>query len=238
MDEQAERRCSCGAHQPPGTRVAASDGILVYGAGGHAKTVIATIEAEGAYRIFGVLDDDESRRETVFYGYPVLGGREDLSRLREKGISRVAVAIGNNEHRAEIVGFLAENQFELVRAVHPSVTLLRGAQVGAGTVVLPQAFVGSDACVGECAIVSVAAVVAHDARVGDFAQLCPNVSLAGGAVVGDYSFLGMGACVLQNVRVGREVVVGANAVVTDDLPNGVTAVGVPARIVKGRQAFT
>jgi len=39
---------------------------------------------------------------------------------------------------------------------------------------------------------------------------------------------------MDGVRIGRDVVVGAGAIVTEDLPDAVIAVGVPARVVKRR----
>ncbi len=51
-------------------------------------------------------------------------------------------------------------------------------------------------------------------------------------VLGDNVFVGAGAKVLGPVRVGNDVRIGANAVVTGDLPDGATAVGVPARVVR------
>jgi acetyltransferase-like isoleucine patch superfamily enzyme len=56
-----------------------------------------------------------------------------------------------------------------------------------------------------------------------------------GIVLGENVWLGTGAKVLDGVRVGRDVVVGAGAVVTEDLPDGVVAVGVPARAVRRRE---
>ena len=73
------------------------------------------------------------------------------------------------------------------------------------------------------------------------ALLDPGVSSAqergwGGRVsVGDYSFIGMGAAVLPGVTVGRQAVVGANAAVIGDVPDFVTTVGVPARMMSARQ---
>jgi acetyltransferase-like isoleucine patch superfamily enzyme len=58
-----------------------------------------------------------------------------------------------------------------------------------------------------------------------------------GIVLGDHVWLGAGAKVLDGVRVGRSVVVGAGAVVTDDLPDGSVAVGIPARVVRTRDAL-
>lgn len=44
--------------------------------------------------------------------------------------------------------------------------------------------------------------------------------------------IGAGAVILNNVRIGAGAKIGANAVVTCDVPPGSTAVGVPARIIK------
>jgi acetyltransferase-like isoleucine patch superfamily enzyme len=55
-----------------------------------------------------------------------------------------------------------------------------------------------------------------------------------GIALGDNVWLGTGAKVLDGVRIGRDVVVGANAVVREDLPDAVVAAGVPARIIRKR----
>jgi serine O-acetyltransferase len=53
---------------------------------------------------------------------------------------------------------------------------------------------------------------------------------------GDNVFIFAGAKVLGGIRLGNNVVVGANAVLTQDLPSGAMAVGSPARILPGRGA--
>jgi len=50
--------------------------------------------------------------------------------------------------------------------------------------------------------------------------------------VGDGSWLGHGAVVLPGARIGKHVVVGANSVVTGDLPDNCVAAGVPARVIR------
>ncbi len=50
--------------------------------------------------------------------------------------------------------------------------------------------------------------------------------------IGDGSWLGHGTVVLPGARIGRHVVVGANSVVTGDLPDNCVAAGVPARVIK------
>lgn len=60
------------------------------------------------------------------------------------------------------------------------------------------------------------------------------LSSKGPIVVEDHVWLGIGVTVLSNVRIGEGAVVGAGSVVTRDIPPGVIAAGVPARIVKQR----
>ncbi len=55
-----------------------------------------------------------------------------------------------------------------------------------------------------------------------------------GITLGDNVWLGTGAKVLDGVRIGNDAVVGANAVVNGDLPEGAIAAGVPARVLRQR----
>ena len=50
-------------------------------------------------------------------------------------------------------------------------------------------------------------------------------------VLGDNVFIGCGAKILGGVKIGSNVRIGANAVVLEDLPDGCTAVGIPAKPV-------
>lgn len=50
-------------------------------------------------------------------------------------------------------------------------------------------------------------------------------------VLGDNVFIGAGAKIVGAVTIGSHVKIGANAVVTKDIPDNVTAVGIPAKVV-------
>ena len=54
--------------------------------------------------------------------------------------------------------------------------------------------------------------------------------------VGSNVWIGYGACILRGVRVGDNSIVGTNAVVTRDVPANAVVAGVPARIVRMREA--
>ncbi len=46
-------------------------------------------------------------------------------------------------------------------------------------------------------------------------------------------FIGAGAIILGNIKIGNNAVIGANAVVTKDVPEGATCVGIPGKLVRG-----
>ena len=72
---------------------------------------------------------------------------------------------------------------------------------------------------------------------GDYCWLKPGVvigdSLPGSPtpVIGHHVSFGTGCKVLGNIRIGNNVIIGANAVVTHDVPDNCIVAGVPARII-------
>ena len=54
--------------------------------------------------------------------------------------------------------------------------------------------------------------------------------------VGNNVWIGFGACILRKVTVGDNAVIGTNAVVTQDVPPNAVVAGVPARVLRMREA--
>ena len=85
-------------------------------------------------------------------------------------------------------------------------------------------------------------VIGGKTRIGRGARILQGATLGGQGGrkrgeqsqpwVGDDALIGAGAALVGPIRVGDRVKIGANAVVTSDLPDDCVAVGVPARIVK------
>lgn len=205
------------------------DTVAVLGAGGHAKVVVATLQAAG-FTVAAIFDDDAAKQGTALLGVEVQGTLDDFARSSHR---RAVVAIGNNTTRKQVVERL-ENQLpavEWIIAIHPHACVHASAKLSAGSVVFAGAVIQPDAVIGAHAIINTGATVDHDCAIGDFVHLAPGTHLAGDAHIDRGAFVGIGAAVLPGRHVSEWATVGAGAVVINDIPAGVTAVGVPAKVI-------
>lgn len=206
--------------------------LLLYGAGGHAKSVITAIEAENRYRIAAVVEDGTDRVGWRVLGYEVVGGQAALSERHADGVRLAAVAIGDNSARARISSMLAEVGFELTTVMHPLAWVAPGSRIGAGSFIHVYAVVGPDCRIGNGTIISAHSVVGHDSHIDDWVHITPGVRIGGNVVIGRGAFLGMGCSVLPGMRIGKNASIGANSVVHKDIPDNAIVAGNPPRRIR------
>lgn len=203
--------------------------VFVYGASGHAKVLIDTIEKQGQFQVLGLLDDNLALKGVDVYGYKVIGGKEEIS---SQDCSLCLVAIGDNRIRHEVACWLQSAGICLPDAiVHPSASLARGVSVGAGSVIVAGCVVNSDTTIGSNTIINTGATIDHDCRIGDSVHVSPGVTVCGGVSVGDLTLIGAGAIIHPNVKIGKNAVVGAGATVLNNVADGALVVGTPAEAV-------
>lgn len=209
--------------------------IIVYGAGGHAKAVIDTIEKAGLYQITGILDGYKSVGST-FYGYEVLGDESWLA-ANLSTVSSGIVAIGDNWTRAAVVAKIKEANphFSFISAVHPAASIAKGAQIGNGTIVMAGCVINSDTQIGEHCVMYTQSSADHDSRLGSFVTFAPKACTGGNVSIGDYSVLSLGANVIHGKTIGEHTVIGAGSTVLTDIPAYTIAYGTPARAVRLRE---
>jgi len=203
--------------------------LLILAAGGHAKVVAETALAAGAATRIAFLDD---RPLNPVLGWPVLGPLEQaLEPSIQEQFPAALVAIGHSATRLRWLAQLHIAGYELPLLIHPSAWVSPSAQIGPGSVLFAHATVQAQAVMGTGAILNTGCSVDHDAQLAYGVHICPGARIAGEVHVGARSWIGIGATVIQQVRIGADVTVGAGAAVVRDLPDGVTAVGVPARVL-------
>lgn len=206
--------------------------IAIVGGGGMGREAAAWAEAAGM-NVAGVIDDN-LLVGAVVGGLPVLGGVGDL--LDNAEVAAAVVAIGAPEVRKRVMAQLRAAGVPLQRIIHPSARVGSRVHVGDGCIVGPNTTITVDGRLDEGVILNYGAQVGHDAVIGACVFIGPGVAMAGNVTLGQCVEVGINATLIQGVTVGDETVIGAGAVVLRSLPARVTAVGVPARIIKRHEA--
>ena len=214
--------------------------IVIVGAGGHGsevRTYIRDLAAvkEGV-RLLGFIDDN--RAPGPWLRSEILGGLPELDALARRGKDKVLgylTAFGENLIRLRVVRAieaLGLSNLHPWTLQHPTAHVGPEVQIGEGVLLAPNVIVTTLVRIGRHSILNVKVSVSHDCVIGEFVNINPGATICGRVSIGDGAYIGAGAIVKDTISIGRGVTIGAGAVVIHDLPDGVTAVGVPARVIK------
>lgn len=184
--------------------------LLLLGCGGHALSLIDLIEAEGQWRIHGLVGFPEQVGASVL-GYPVIGTDVDLPSFRG-ACSAAVLAIGqlpDPAPRQRLAALLLHLGFHCPVLISPHAVVSRHAHLGAGTVVAHGAIVNAGAVVGAHCILNSRALIEHDVRLGDHCHVSTGALLNGGVSIGSGSFIGSGAMLRESLQLPPGTVISA-----------------------------
>ena len=197
--------------------------IFIYGASGHGKVIADIIHASG-FTVGGWIDDDPSKNCLSWDHFCTLHQH-----------AQIALGIGSNTLRSAIAKKIKSAGHALPILVHPTAAISPSASLKEGSIVMPLCVINAEAKIGEGAIINSGSIIEHDCNLGNYVHISPNSSLAGNVTIGDYTHIGISATVIQGVIIGKESIIGAGSTVISNLPNGITAAGTPAKIIKGQK---
>jgi len=207
--------------------------LVIWGASGHALVVADIVRLAGSHEIAGFLDNVNTERHNApFCGARILGGTEQLDRLRENGVTDLIVAIGDCGARVKAAALAKKKGFTIATAIHPRATIASDALIGEGTVVAAGAVVNPGARIGCNVILNTSCSIDHECAIADGAHIGPGVHLGGKVTIGEAVWIGIGAAVRDQITIGAGSMIGAGAVALKDIPPGVVAYGVPAQVIR------
>jgi sugar O-acyltransferase (sialic acid O-acetyltransferase NeuD family) len=204
--------------------------LVIIGTGGHGREALDLVEAintrEREFEFLGFIDEHDGNEALIAArGARIVGALNDVRQLDTSYV----VGVGSGDVRRRIDEQLTAWGLVAATLVHPSCTVGSAVSLAPGVIVAAGARLTTNVTLGRHTHINVCASVSHDCQLGDYVTVSPGVTISGTVQLRDGVMMGAGSTVIQNVTVGAWTTVGAGGVVIDDLPGGVTAVGVPAR---------
>ena len=211
--------------------------IIILGAGGFAREVLFLIEdkneAEGRteFNLKAFSEDNSKRAGELINGTPIIDTKEieDMDRNSIKLICAIGDPI-----RRKLIERFANRGFEFCSVVHPNVVKSRYVSIGEGSIICAGSIITTQVAIAKHVIINLDCTIGHDVVIEDYCIISPGVHISGRVHVKQQTFIGTGAAIIERLNIGKNSIIGAGAVVTNDIPDNVIAVGVPAKVIKGR----
>lgn len=204
--------------------------IVIIGAGGQGLVVAGILLASSAQdrlEPIGLLDDDPRLEGTQVLGIPVLGVS---ARLTDIAHDAIVIAIGDNRRREQLSRELEERGERLLTVRHPHASVAADVEIGAGCMISAGAVVTPGVRIGRGVLLNTSCTVDHQSVIGDYAHVSPGATVGANVTIGARTLIGLGANIISARHVGADSLIGAGALVAHDIPDGVVAFGVPARV--------
>ena len=210
--------------------------LILIGGGGHAKSVIESINKLNEFDIVGILDVKE-KVGSYISNIKVIGIDEDLEKYYSKGIKYAFItlgSIGESKLRKKLyenaknIGFIFPNIIDKNSKIANRVLKGEGNFIGNG------AIVNTDAKIGNNCIINTGSIIEHDCIIEDFVHISPGSTLSGSIKIGQNSHIGTNSTIIQGISVGKNTIVGAGSVLLKNLPDNVIAYGNPCNIIRNK----
>ncbi|RAU23547.1 sugar acetyltransferase [Paramagnetospirillum kuznetsovii] len=199
--------------------------VILLGAGGHAKVLLASLRRLGA-QVLGSADRDGGD-----LGIPCLGGDEAVLGHSPDEVQLVngIGSIAPGSARQRVFESFRQRGYRFATIVDPHAVVAEDVRLGEGVQIMAGAVIQPGCAIGDNAIVNTRAAIDHDCTVGAHAHVAPGVTLSGDVTVGEDAHMGIGACVIQGIAIGASALVAAGAVVIAPVAADASVKGVPAR---------
>lgn len=200
--------------------------IIIFGCGGHARSVADVIlfNNPGADLIF--VDQSARKNESIF-------GFDVLRKLSFDRCYSCIVGIGDNRKRKMVFDKVNSiNDLKILSVVSKTSYVGHEAEIGKGCFVGNFCHIGPHVKAGKDSILNNGCVVDHEVKIGEHCHIGPNATISGRSRIGDLVFVGVGATVIDKVNICSHTIVGAGATVVSDITEGGVYVGTPASRIK------
>ena len=207
--------------------------IGIYGASGFGKEVMPLVRQQYPQlnqENFVYVDDGDKLDKLD--DYKVLNYQQFLQQSATKKC--ITIAIANSQVREKLNAKLVQDNIEIINVIANNALQYDNITMGKGSIICGFVHLTSNIKIGKGFHANIYSYIAHDCVIGDFVTFAPRVSCNGNVHIEDHAYIGTGAVLRQGTPdkpliIGKGAIVGMGAVVTKDVPAGVTVVGNPAR---------
>jgi len=203
--------------------------LLILGLGGLAISMADVAEESGQFDVVGfVVNEPPFTRGTFRAGKPVFW----IDEVEDMDHGCVAICPLESPRKIHLINQVRAMGIQLVNLIHPTAYVSRTVEIGENVIINSGAQIAANSQLGDHVIINRGALIGHDVIINDLCYISPGVNIASHVCVGSKTKIGMGANIIENTQIGENCLIGAGSLITQDVPDRVKIVGMPARIIE------
>lgn len=208
----------------------------IYGCGGQGRETfdLAKDIQDSASRWDRIVFIDDSGKYDTVNGAKTVSFNQFQIEYRKEQVE-IVIAVGEPEIRRILREKCGNAGFKLGVLVHPSAKIGTDTILSPGVIVCYGSFISCNVKLRDNVLVQPNANIFHDSIVGSDSVISAFVSVAGACRVGSQTYIGLNASIREKTVIGSQTIVGMGSVVVRDIPDGVIALGNPARVIKNNE---
>lgn len=195
--------------------------------GGHVALNINEYSEE--FEVMGFFDDDPKKLGTEQFGFKVIGGVNEVRALKNASI---VIGIAFPKIKRKILKKISANtSLSYPSLVHARAWISKGVTIGQGCIIYPGTTINYGSIINDFSVINANCSLGHHTHVGTYTSFAPGVTTGGHSFIEEAVDMGIGVSTIQDIRIGRDSVVGGQTMVIRDVKRKTTVVGVPARVI-------
>jgi sugar O-acyltransferase (sialic acid O-acetyltransferase NeuD family) len=205
--------------------------LVIYGTGETADIAYEYFTHDSPYEVVAFTVERRYRNEDSFCGLPVVDF-EDVTRLYPPSGHEAFVAVSYNKLnriRAKYYRQIKEKGYRCASYISSRAFVWHNATIGENCMIFENNVIQHHVKIGDNVILWSGNHVGHRTVIKDHAYLSSHCVISGFCEIGEYSFLGVNSTYNDNIRVGRDNVIGSGALIVKNTEDGKLMIGAPAK---------
>lgn len=209
--------------------------LIIFGSGDHAKVLFWELIDSKKYKILGFFDDTKIKEKTLLI-YRNKNYRLFTNYSKIKNISKLygLIGIGTGKLRKKVLIKTKKANLKITwdKFLSKNCIIKKNVSLKEGCMILSGSHINANSSIGKHVLVNSSCNIEHDNVIGDFVTLSPCVVTAGNINIGEGSYIGLGSKILNNIKIEKEVLVGAGSLVNQNLKEKFVYFGHPTKKIR------
>jgi len=166
------------------------------------------------------------------FNLPVFDDENYIKILKKRKIKHVFIMEHKGIERSKIFKKIKEKNIKILSFIHASVRLMGFNDIGEGTIIFPDCYIGYKSDIGNGSVIQSGCRIEHHNVIGDFCDINPNMTTGGFTKIGDFCEINISVDIINKIKIGNNVRVGAGSLVLKDIEKNQLQYGRPSKFIR------